>query len=184
MNQELSVNINIFDFKYKENISIGKSFKLRFSILENEIAEKKMIKGTQPIAGYKPKKPFITDSFQISDSAQFNQTCSFTLSRPLSLDNPRKSQPIDQTTLPVLVVELMVKDRTNDKYAKNFETDANGFSNIGHNMLKLKLMGQEVHQAVQVLFSDVLFCSVGMAFHIQTTKFEFVNKIKKSSKTR
>lgn len=182
MHQRLSVYINVFDFKYKAS-AIGKSFKLRFSVLEDQIAEKNMIKGSQPLAGYRPEKSHATAPFQISDSGRVRQTVSFELTRPLDLEPEklRTAQGKDKK-FPVLVVELMVKDRTADVYAKNFESDDAGFANIGHNMLRLKLVGQEVHQAVQVLFYDVLFCSVGLAFHIQTAKFDFVRKTSKSSK--
>jgi hypothetical protein len=142
-----------------------------------------MIKGSQPLAKYNPEKFHITNPFQVSEKNSINQTCSFTLKRPVDLGSQESNENKPKSDkMPILVVELMVKDRTSDIFAKNFETDLNGFSNIGHNMLKLKLFGQEIHQSIQVLFDEVIFCSVGLAIHIQTIKFHFDDFIKKLSK--
>ena len=180
MNQQLNLSIKIFDFQFPEN-SIGKSFKLRFSILKSSIAEAKMVKGSHPLVGYTPDQSFCSEPFQVKPGGSVNQSCDIPFTRQFTLHSQetflKSEHPwVGETDVyPILVLELLVKDRTSDFYLKNFETDSNGFANIGHNRLRLKLSGQEVHQALQVLFSEVVFCSVGLVFHIQTVKLTFLS---------
>ena len=184
MQQQFKLNIHFFDFKHLHK-STAKNFKLRFSILSESIPEQKMIKGSQPLAGYFPKEFRISEIFSSNSSCLPNQIYSFDLTR--NYDIMREIKDIykqRKNKLLILVVELFVQCKKNSQMDKAFSSDENGFVNIGHNMLRISSLGNEVHETVQVVFDEVLFCSVGLAVHIQTLGINFQkNKSLKKKKS-
>lgn len=182
MQQQFKVNIHFFDFKHLHKSS-PKNFKLRFSILSKPIPEQKMIKGSQPLAGYFPKEFRITETFSSNASGLPNKFLSFDLTRNYEI--MRQIQDIHKRRAHksvILIVELLLHCQKNSQLDKAFSADENGFVNIGHNMLRISSLGEEVHETVQVVFDEVLFCTVGLALHIQTLGFDFEKK--SSSKTQ
>ena len=173
MHQQFKLNIHFFHFKHLHKSS-PKTFKLRFSVLSNSIPEQKMIKGSQPLAGYFPKEFQITETFSSNQTSLPNKILSFEVNK--KYDIMRDIQDIyklRKTKSLVFVVELLMKCRNDSQLAKTFSSDELGFVNIGHNMLKINSLGEEVHETVQVVFDEVLFCSVGLALHLQTIRFNF-----------
>lgn len=179
MEQKIMLNVHFLDFKHFSKAS-SQNFKLRFSILREPIPEQKMIKGTQPLAGYNPKEFLFSKIINSNEKIIDNQMFNFNLTREFDpmlpddhLNEQRKQKFAD------LVVELFVETAPDSKLAKVFSIGPDGFVNIGHNMLRIHFLGRNLHEPVQVVFDEVLFCSAGLALHVCTRDFSLKSKTQK-----
>jgi hypothetical protein len=197
MEHRLKLNLHMFDFQHFAPQK-PKSFRLRLSLLRSSIPEHKMIKGSQPLAGYSPKEFRLTQTVTSGGKESPNQVYSFDVGRsfnPLrvndevSIDNSRErgrkgsqedpsSEKREDLERVVVVAELLMKVNPNSIVAKNFEVDSEGFANIGHNMLEVECGQGEVHETTQLVFDEVTFCSVGLAVHLQTSAIVFRKNLK------
>ena len=178
MKQNINLSAHVFKFKQLDNYFDG-TFKIRISLNSSPIPEKKMIKGTQPLAGYSPKEFYISDIISPL-SFGFKQPNIF-----YSVDIQKDFDPYKKETTndndPVLIIELLMYGLSVTSYSKKFPPDEKGFSNIGHNILKLKDLTSDSHEITQVVFDEVLFCSIGIAVHCQTTGLTFFDNLNNSS---
>lgn len=178
MKQNITLSAHVFKFKQLDNYYDG-TFKIRISLNNSPIPEKKMIKGTQPLAGYSPKEFYISDlinplSFGFK---QPNIFYSVDIQKDYDPFNKEKTNQND----PVLIIELLMYGLASTSYSKKFPADEKGFSNIGHNILKVNDLTSDSHEITQVVFDEVLFCSVGIALHCQTIGLSFYDDLNNSS---
>ena len=182
MKQNIKVSAHVFSFKQLDKYFDG-TFKIRISLNSDPIPEKKMIKGTQPLAGYNPKEFYISDIITPLTFG-FNQP-NILYSVDLEKDfDPLKNNDQnteDNSNDPVLIIELLMYGLAVTSYSKKFPPDDKGFSNIGHNILKVKDLMSDSHEITKVVFDEVLFCSVGIAIHCQTIGLSFYNNLNSSS---
>jgi hypothetical protein len=177
MEQKSKIDIHFFEFKHF-NKSSPRKFKLRFSILSSPIPEQKMIKGSQPLAEYHPQEFRFTKSFYADKSTSPNEILSFDITKNFNpiKDLTNKKITDSQKSLDI-VIELFFETTPSSLYAKSFQLDKQGYINIGHNIIRIKNL-DSVHEPVQLVFDEVLFCSVGLVLHVQTVKMRIKEKLK------
>lgn len=187
MKHRQKLSLHFFDFHHFTS-SQPKTFKLRLSLLSGPIPEHRLIRGSQPLAGYAPKEFRLTEPVTSNNLTRPNQVYAFDLCcdyEPLrhvydvSIDDT-VDKARDKGDL-TIVVELLMKCSKDSVLAKNYYVDGDGFANVGHNMLVLRDLGKEVHQVVQVVFDEVVFCSAGLVFHVQSSGINFSKKKKAKS---
>ena len=179
MDQKSKIDIHFFEFKHFNKSSPSK-FKLKFSILSSPIPEHKMIKGSQPLAGYFPEEFQFTKPFYADQSANPNEILSFDISNTINPLQDFSKQALTNFQKPLdIVIEWFYETTPNSLFAKSFELDKEGYINIGHNIIQVKNLDL-VHEPVQLVFDEVLFCSVGLILHAQIVKIGFIDKFKSS----
>jgi hypothetical protein len=181
MDQKSNLDIHFFEFKHF-NKSLPRRFKLRISILSKPIPEEKMIKGSQPLAEYHPQEFRFTNSFYSNNSTSPNEILTFDLRNtfnPMALISPQQKEKSNKFV--DIVVELFLETTPDSLYAKTFPLNKDGYINIGHNIVRINSLSKIVHEPVQVVFDEVLFCSVGLIFHLQSDQIKFKSKLKKSN---
>jgi hypothetical protein len=141
-----------------------------------------MIKGTKPLAAYTPQEFYISDkisplSFEFREP---NIYYSRNIDIPFDPLNEKSKENLDENE-PILIFELFMYGLSVTSFAKKFPPDEKGFSNIGHNILKIKDLTKNSHEITQVIFDEVLFCSVSLIIHCHTVGFSFYDNLNSSS---
>ena len=183
MKQNLIINTHVFNFKQLDSY-YDATFKLRISLHSGHIPEKKMIKGTQPLAGYSPKDFYISDTISPLSFEFQNPNIYYSMGIDRSFDpfhNPKSEGDNQPHNDPVIVIELLMYGLSVTSFAKKFPPDDKGFSNIGHNILRVKDLNKNSHEITKVIFDEVLFCSVDLVVHCHTLGFSFYDDLNSSS---
>ena len=163
MEQRVSVNSHLFNFKLYEQYS-QLSFKLRFSPLFQPFAPKFKPKMTEVLKNYNPAQVIWSRKFSPlkEDNFVLNQNINFIFPIKTDLLGNIEGFP------PKIVVELFITGLEGTKLIKKYPPNGEGFSNMGHNLLSVSRVSSEVHEHIELVFDDVIFCTSSLVVHCQT----------------
>lgn len=166
MNQRLSLNAHLFNFKLYERYS-QLSFKLRFSPIYKDFDDKIKPKKTEPLKNYTPTEPIWTREFSPlqEDNFVLNQNILFLYSVKTDVLGELESQA------PRFIVELFIRGLEGTKLLKKYPANKEGMSNLGHNVVSVGKIGKEVHEQVELVFDEIIFCTASLVVHCQTVEW-------------
>jgi hypothetical protein len=175
MKRACDVTLHLFHFKQLDTFCEG-TYQLRFSITSK--TGNINLDGSPYLLPVNSKSTlknqfFITRDFTPASlhHLSLNEMCTFRVEVPFTEDFlSSEKTPKSEVTVRV---ELLMYGLEGTSFGKKYPHNAQGFSVIGVNELKLRKIWRGVHEYTEVNFHDVIFCTASLAVHSDLVDFGF-----------
>ena len=118
-------------------------------------------------------------------SHPLNEMCTFRVEVPYLEDMVGPEQPVPSKSEVTAKVELLMFGLSETSLGKKYPPDAEGFSLVGENELRLRKIWKGVHEYTEVNFHDVMFCTASLAVHSNLVNYKLdVQYLRPSLKRR